>query len=125
QPALNLAFLAPLTPLRHYVMGDAALERAATGAEIADIAKLLAVAMDAGAFGFSSTLLNQHLGYQGRPLGCRNASREELKAYCNALRERGKGSIEFAMTRQIAVLEQPELELLDFMLEEKIGRAHV
>src|SRR2546423_4387906 len=113
QPALNLAFLAPLTPLRHYVMGEAALERAATGAEIADIAQLLAVAMDAGAFGFSSTLLNQHLGYHGRPLGCRNASREELKAYCNVLRERRKGAIEFAMTRQIAVLDAPELELLE------------
>ena len=117
-PALNLAFLAPLTPLRHYVMGEASLERAATGAEIADIAKLLAEAMDAGAFGFSSTLLNQHLGYQGRPLACRNASREELKAYCNVLRSRGKGAIEFAMTRQIGVMDEPELELLDFMLAE-------
>src|SRR5436853_2572692 len=67
RPAVNLAFLVPLTPLRHYVMGEASLERAATGAEIAGIARLLAVAMDAGAFGFSSTLLNQHLGYQGRP----------------------------------------------------------
>jgi N-acyl-D-amino-acid deacylase len=118
RPALNLAFLAPLTPLRHYVMGEASLERAATGAEIADIARLLADAMDAGAFGFSSTLLNQHLGYQGRPLACRNASREELKAYCNVLRERAKGAIEFAMTRQIAVLEEPELELLELMLDE-------
>jgi N-acyl-D-aspartate/D-glutamate deacylase len=118
EPALNLAFLAPLTPLRHYVMGEASLERAATGAEIADIAKLLAEAMDAGAFGFSSTLLNQHLGYQGRPLACRNASREELKACCNVLRARGKGAIEFAMTRQIGVMDEPELELLDFMLAE-------
>src|SRR5205814_7532075 len=125
KPALNLAFLAPLTPLRHYVMGEFSLERSATEEETGKIKALLGEAIDAGAFGFSSTLLNQHLGYQGRPLACRNASREELKAYCNALRERGKGSIEFAMTRQIAVLEQPELELLDFMLEEKIGRAHV
>src|SRR5882762_5523430 len=118
KPALNLAFLAPLTPLRHYVMGEASMERAANDAELLKIKNLLGEAMDAGAFGFSSTLLNQHLGFQGRPLACRNASREELKAYCNALRERGKGSIEFAMTRQIAVLEPPELELLDFMLEE-------
>src|SRR5882762_10421347 len=58
EPALNLAFLAPLTPFRHYVMGEASLERSATAAEIADIATLLADAMDAGAFGFSSTLLN-------------------------------------------------------------------
>src|SRR5438445_3893068 len=118
RPSLNLAFLAPLTPFRHYVMGEASMERGATAEETAKIKSLLGEAIDAGAFGFSSTLLNQHLGYQGRPLACRNASREELKAYCNALRERGKGAIEFGMPRQIAVLEQPELELLDFMLEE-------
>ncbi len=118
KPALNLAFLAPLTPFRHYVMGEASMERAATEEEIKKIKNLLGEAMDAGAFGFSSTLLNQHMGYGGRPLACRNASRAELKAYCNALRVRGKGAIEFAMTRQIAVLENPELELLDFMLEE-------
>src|SRR5947199_215327 len=105
KPALNLAFLAPLTPFRHYVMGEASMERGASAGETAKIKVLLGEALDAGAFGFSSTLLNQHLGYQGRPLACRNASREELKAYCNALRERGKGSIEFAMTRQVAVLE--------------------
>src|SRR5689334_19728161 len=29
EPSLNLAFLAPLTPLRHYVMGEASMERAA------------------------------------------------------------------------------------------------
>jgi len=118
QPALNLAFLAPLTPLRHYVMGEASLDRAANAAETAEIKQLLGQAIDAGAFGFSSTLLNQHLGYQGRPLACRNASREELKAYCNALRERGKGAIEIAMTKQIGVMDEPELELLDFMLAE-------
>src|SRR3954468_7831251 len=117
-PALNLAFLAPLTPLRHYVMGEASLERAATPSEILEIKELLGEAMDAGAFGFSSTLLNQHLGYQGRPLACRNASREEIKAYCNALKERGKGAIEIAMTKQIGVMDEPELELLDFMLAE-------
>jgi len=118
RPALNLAFLAPLTPLRHYVMGEASLERSANESETVQIASLLGEAVDAGAFGFSSTLLNQHLGYQGRPLACRNASREEMKAYCNALKERRKGSIEIAITRQLSVLEDAELELLDFMLSE-------
>jgi N-acyl-D-amino-acid deacylase len=118
KPALNLAFLAPLTPFRHYVMGEASMERAASPEELLSIRKLLGEAIDAGAFGFSSTLLNQHMGYAGRPLACRNASREELKAYCNALKERGKGAIEIAMTKQIGVMEDPELELLDFMLTE-------
>src|SRR6202171_1760232 len=99
---LNLAVLAPLTRFRDYAMGEASMERAATPEETAKIKSLLGEAVDAGAFGFSSTLLNQHLGSQGHPLACRNASREELKAYCNALKERNKGSIEIAMTRQIA-----------------------
>jgi len=118
KPALNLAFLAPLTPFRHYVMGEESMQRAATPAETARIKALLGEALDAGAFGFSSTILNQHLGFEGRPLACRNASREELKAYANALKERKKGSIEIALTRQIAVLEDEQLELLGFLLDE-------
>jgi len=118
KPSLNFAFLAPLTPFRHYVMGEASMQRAASPQETAQVKALLGEAMDAGAFGFSSTLLNQHMGFAGRPLACRNASREELQAYCNALKERGKGAIEIAMTKQIGVLDDPELELLDFMLTE-------
>lgn len=118
RPALNLAFLAPLTPFRHYVMGEESMERAATPEETARIAALLGEALDAGAVGFSSTILNQHLGFQGRPLACRNASREELKAYANLLKARGKGAIEVALTRQVGVLEPDQLELLDFLLEE-------
>jgi len=116
-PALNLAFLAPLTPLRHFVMGEASIERAATADETARIRALLAEAMDAGAFGFSSTILNQHLGFQGRPLACRNASTDELKAYASVLKARGKGAIEVALTRQIAVLEDDGAAMLDLLLE--------
>ena len=94
------------------------MERAATADEAARIKVLLGEAIDAGAFGFSSTILNQHLGFGGRPLACRNASHDELKAYANALRERRKGAIEIALTRQIAVLEDDGLELLDLLLRE-------
>jgi N-acyl-D-amino-acid deacylase len=117
-PSLNLGFLAPLTPFRHYVMGEASIERAATPDETAQIKALLGEAIDAGAFGFSTTILNQHLGFQGRPLACRNASRDEMKAYANALKERGKGAIEIALTRKIAVMDDEEYELLDFLLTE-------
>src|SRR5471030_2083031 len=118
KPSLNLAFIAPLTPFRHYVMGDASMERAATPEETHKIAALIGEAMDAGALGFSSTTLNQHLGYEGKPLACRNASREELKAYANQLKKRGKGAIEIALTRQVGVLEDDQCELLDFLLTE-------
>src|SRR2546429_4637407 len=88
KPALNLAFLAPLTPLRHFVMGEASLDRAANGSEISEIKTLLGQAVDADAFGISSPLVNQRICYQVPPLPCRNALHEALKAYYNALRER-------------------------------------
>src|SRR3979409_1905346 len=41
KPSLNLAFLAPLTPLRHYVMHEDSLERSATEEETQKIKNLL------------------------------------------------------------------------------------
>src|SRR5213078_4758057 len=107
-PSLNLAFIAPLTPFRHYVMGEASMERAATPEETHKIASLIGEAVDAGALGFSSTTLNQHIGFNAKPLACRNASREELKAYANQLKKRGKGAIEIALTRQVGVMEEDQ-----------------
>ena len=118
KPSLNLAFIAPLTPFRHYVMGEASMDRAATPEETAKIAALIGEAVDKGALGFSSTTLNQHMGFEGKPLACRNASREELAAYCQQLKKRGKGAIEIALTRQVGVLEQDQCELLDFLLDQ-------
>src|SRR5579875_889687 len=53
RPALNLGFLAPLTPFRHEVMGEASMERAASAQETAQIKALLREALAAGALGFS------------------------------------------------------------------------
>ena len=52
---INLGFLAPLTPFRHYVMGEESMERAATVAETAQIKATLKEAVAAGAFGFTTT----------------------------------------------------------------------
>ena len=116
--ALNLGFLAPLTPFRHYVMGGASIERAATSEETGRIRALLAEAVGAGAFGFSTTILNQHVGFEGRPLACRNADRAELEAYANILKKQNKGAIEIALTQKVGVLSDEEYELLDFLLTE-------
>src|SRR5437763_8009749 len=116
--ALNLGFIAPLTPFRHWVMGEASMERGATPEETAQIKALIGEAVDAGAFGFSTTVLNQHMGYQARPLACRNASLVELRAYANALKERKKGAIEIALTQKVSVLTDDEEELLSFLLAE-------
>ena len=75
---INLGFLAPLTPFRHFVMGEESMERAARPEELARIRALLRDAIAAVAFGFSTTTFSNHIGYQGRPLACRLASHQEL-----------------------------------------------
>jgi N-acyl-D-amino-acid deacylase len=116
--ALNLAFLAPLTPFRHYVMGEESMERAARPQEIAQIKAMIKEAVAAGAVGFSHTRLRQHIGYQGRPLACRQASLDELKAYANALRDLGRGIIEISLSQEVDLLTEEEAQLLDILLAE-------
>jgi N-acyl-D-amino-acid deacylase len=115
---INLGFMAPLTPFRHYVMGEESMERAATAEETSQIKALIKEAVAAGAFGFSTTNVAQHIGYKGRPIACRNASLDELKAYSNALKELGKGSIELALTNSVSVVDEGEYALLDMLLTE-------
>src|SRR5579864_484156 len=66
--AINLGFLAPLTPFRHFVMGEESMDRAARPEELARIRALLHDAIAAGAFGFSTTTFSNHIGYLARPL---------------------------------------------------------
>ncbi|MGH7838404.1 MAG: amidohydrolase family protein, partial [Candidatus Binataceae bacterium] len=106
------------TPFRHFVMGEESMERAANVEETAKIKALLKEAVAAGALGFTTTTIPQHIGYKGRPIACRNASRDEFKAYANALKELGKGSMELALTKSVGEISDEEYELLDFLLTE-------
>ncbi|MGH8700897.1 MAG: N-acyl-D-amino-acid deacylase family protein, partial [Burkholderiales bacterium] len=121
--ALNLAFLAPITPLRTYVLGAAANERAATPAETQTIAAMLGEAMEAGAWGFTTTANRQHIGHGGKPLAARLASREELAAYAGVLKQLQRGVIELALTKRYATLAEDEEDLLKFLLD--AGGRHV
>ena len=119
---VNVAALVPLTPLRQYVMGGAAFERAANGDERVEMTRLLRQAVEAGAFGFSTTLLNNHVGFEGRPIACRNADDEELGALCDVLRELGRGAIEAALAQtEISSLSDGELATLR-LLSGRSGR---
>ncbi len=113
---INRAFLAPLAPLRTYVMGAEAAERAATPAETHTMTALLGDAIKAGAVGFSTTAMLSHIGHGGKPFAARMASRDELASYCGVLKKAGRGVIEMALTKQFGRLQDDEYELLDFML---------
>ena len=115
---INLGFMAPLTPFRHWVMGEESMERSATPEERAQIKAMIKEAVAAGAFGFSTTNVAQHIGYKGRPIACRQADWDELKAYANALQELGKGSIELALTNDVSVVDETDYALLDMLVTE-------
>ena len=112
----NLGFMCALTPFRHYVMGEDSMERAANAEETARIAGLLRDAMSAGALGISTTYSPQHIGYQGRPLACRQASRDEMQAYCGVLREMGRGTIELSLNSRPGEVDAEEEALVDFLM---------
>lgn len=115
--AINLAFMTPIAPLRTYVLGAEANERAATAAETQTIAGLLRDAMQAGAWGFSTTASRQHIGHGGKPLAARLASQDELTAYCGVLKQLKRGVIELALTKRYSELAQDEEALLKFLLD--------
>jgi N-acyl-D-aspartate/D-glutamate deacylase len=114
---INVAFMAPLTPFRRWVMGEAATERAATPDETKQIASLLGEAIKAGAFGFSTTFLKHHFGDKGKPLACRLASRDELGTYANVLRDLKTGVIELALS-ETGVVEKYEYGILEHLVTE-------
>jgi N-acyl-D-aspartate/D-glutamate deacylase len=110
---INVAGLVAFTPLRHYVMGEASFERAATEDEIATMRRLLREALEAGAFGFSTTTSRNHVGYQGRPLACRNASRDELIGVVRGLHDAGRGAIEMILNSGgMHAVSDEDIELL-------------
>src|SRR5205823_4285200 len=101
-----------------YVMGEESMDRAATSEETQKIAALLREAVAAGALGFSITTGIQHVGYKGRPLACRLADRKELSAYAHTLRELDRGVIEVTLTQKFGHIQDHELDLLKFLLDE-------
>ena len=120
---LNVAGLVAFTPLRHYVMGEESFERQATEDEIATMRHLLREAMEAGAFGFTTTTSRNHVGSGGRPLACRNASRDELMGLCHALRDVGRGSIEVILNSGgMHLVNDDDVELLRMLTTESTRR---
>jgi N-acyl-D-amino-acid deacylase len=116
---INVAALVPLTPLRHYVLGEASFERPATPEEVAMMRSLLREALHAGAFGLSTTTSQNHTGYAARPLACRNASPEELAGLCQALRDVGRGTIEIVLNSAgMHPIDEADVALLRLLTRE-------
>jgi N-acyl-D-amino-acid deacylase len=87
----NVACFVGHSALRSYVMGDAAVERAATAAEVAEMRRLLLEGLAAGAVGFATSTSPAHNGEGGKPMPSRLADEAELRALVGGLKDAGRG----------------------------------
>jgi N-acyl-D-aspartate/D-glutamate deacylase len=90
---LNFTAYIGHSPLRLYVMGDAAYERAATTDETERMCALVREAIAQGAAGFSSSFSYAHRGVDGKPVPSRFADRDEVHALFMAAGDAGKGVV--------------------------------
>jgi N-acyl-D-amino-acid deacylase len=86
--AINVGQLVGHSVLRLWVMGDAAMERTATPAEIAQMQELLRESLDAGAIGLSTSYVD--MDETLLPVPSRYADADELDALASVLSEYGR-----------------------------------
>ena len=98
--AINVGVMVGHTPVRLYVMGEQAVERAATEDEIRQMQSLVREAMSAGALAFATSVSTVHYGFDGKPVPSRLADREEMLAMARAVREAGHGIIHYNVARE-------------------------
>ncbi len=87
---LNVVSQIGHSALRRYVMGEAALVRAATEEDIALMVKLVEEALDAGAAGVSTSQAPHQVGEHGEHIPSFFAAEDEIDALAAAVRRKGK-----------------------------------
>ena len=110
---MDIATQVPHAALRVFVMGERGADREpATEQDRAEMARLAAEGIKAGALGFSTSRTLNHKTLDGRSIPTLNAAEAELAAIAGALRDIGKGWMqvisdfddvedEFAMLRRL------------------------
>jgi N-acyl-D-amino-acid deacylase len=107
--AINMAVLLGHTPLRTYVMGEAATERAASDDEIEKMRTIVKQGMKDGALGFATSRAGTHVGYEGRPVPSRACEIEEIFRLAKAVGESGGGLIAATAGKDLFIDEYPDL----------------
>jgi N-acyl-D-aspartate/D-glutamate deacylase len=109
---VNAGFMFGHSAVRHYVMGEAAVERHATDAELGEMVTLLHGALAAGALGFSSSQSANHNDGDGRPIPSRHAGLDELLTLAGAVADHPGTSLEWILTGVVTGFSSEEIELL-------------
>lgn len=120
QRDIDVAAYLPHSPLRVYVMGERGANRdAATEADLAEMKRLAAEALDAGAIGFATSRLVAHRTGQGNLIPSYAAAENEILAVGEVMREKGRGLLQ--MVTDIYDRYDPDIAFLE-RFADKTGR---
>jgi N-acyl-D-amino-acid deacylase len=119
---VNVAALMGHCALRQFVMGDAAIERAATPAEIHQMKEVLKAGVRAGAIGFSTNQNPVHMYADGTPIQSRFATNEEIIELACALGEINQGAVQISRGSMGVSVPIPESLKLFEEISSRSGR---
>ncbi|MGY5007442.1 N-acyl-D-amino-acid deacylase family protein [Streptomyces sp. 900105755] len=109
--AVNAGFMVGHCALRRYVMGPDAVGGQPSEEQLEEIVRLLHEAMDAGAWGFSTTQSSTHADGDGQPVASRHALPAELLALSKAVGEHEGTQIEAIVAGCLDQFSDAEIEL--------------
>lgn len=110
--AVNAGFMVGHCALRRHVMGPDAVGGQPTDDQLARMVRLFHEAMDAGAWGFSTTQSSTHSDGDGQPVASRHARPAELLALARAVGEHEGTQIEAIVAGCLDRFSDPEIDLL-------------
>ncbi|KAA0942807.1 N-acyl-D-amino-acid deacylase family protein [Streptomyces apricus] len=113
--AVNAGFMVGHCALRRHVMGPDAVGGQPDEEQLAAVVRLLHEAMDAGAWGFSTTQSSTHSDGDGRPVASRHARPAELLALSRAVGEHEGTQIEAIVAGCLDRFSDAEIELFTEM----------
>jgi N-acyl-D-aspartate/D-glutamate deacylase len=110
--AVNAGFMAGHCALRRYVMGPQAVGGQPSDEQLAQMVRLLHEAMDAGAWGLSTTQSSTHSDGDGQPVASRHARPAELLALSRAVGAHEGTQIEAIVAGCLDQFSDAEIDLL-------------
>ncbi|MEV6104077.1 D-aminoacylase [Streptomyces sp. NPDC051940] len=110
--AVNAGFMAGHCAIRRHVMGPDAVGGQPDEEQLAAMVALLKEAMEAGAWGLSTTQSSTHSDGDGRPVASRHARPAELIALCRAVGEHEGTQIEAIVAGCLDKFADEEIDLL-------------
>ncbi|MBO8186534.1 N-acyl-D-amino-acid deacylase family protein [Streptomyces spirodelae] len=113
--AVNAGFMVGHCALRRHVMGPDAIGGRPDEAQLARMLRLLHEAMEAGAWGLSTTQSATHSDGDGNPVASRHARPEELLALCRAVADHEGTQIEAIVAGCLDQFSDEEIDLLAHM----------